>query len=110
MAALSTSDPGKAVVQNATVQIAVDHGPQIGTVKPIGPLKILLIHPFKILKMILNTLVIDRTLRPARAIEGIFRRVFSSLSGTMLHRDWVVFDFVVRRHVKILDLLNILHL
>ena len=72
----------------STVQIAVDHGPQIGAVKPIGSLKAFLIHPFKILKMILNTLVIDRILRPARAVEGIFRRVFSSISGTMLHRDW----------------------
>jgi len=34
IAALCTSDPGKAVAQNATVQITVDHGPQIGTVKP----------------------------------------------------------------------------
>ena len=54
--ALCTSDPGKAVAQNATVQIAVDHRPQIGTIKPIGPLKGLLIHLFKILKMILHTL------------------------------------------------------
>ena len=36
MAAVCTSDPGKAVAQNATVQITVDHGPQIGTAKPIG--------------------------------------------------------------------------
>jgi hypothetical protein len=86
-------------VPPSPVQIAVDHGPQIGTVKPIGSLKAFLIHPFKILKMILNTLVIDRILCPARAVEGIFRRVFSSISGTMLHRDWGGFGFVFRRHV-----------
>jgi hypothetical protein len=39
MTAFPTSDPGKPVTQNAAVQIAADHGPQIGTVKPIDPLK-----------------------------------------------------------------------
>ena len=63
MAALCTSDPGKAVSQNATVQITVDHGPKIGTVKTISPLKALLIDLFKVLEMILNTLVIGRILR-----------------------------------------------
>ena len=72
MAAFSTSDPGKAVAQNATVQIAVDHGPQIGTVKPIGPLKALFIHLFKILEMILHTLIIARILGSARPVEVIF--------------------------------------
>jgi hypothetical protein len=48
MAALCTSDPGKAVTQNATVQITVDHRAQIGTVKPIGPLKALFIDLFKV--------------------------------------------------------------
>ena len=46
MAALCTSDPSKAVSQNATVQITVDHGPKIGTVKTISPLKALLIDLF----------------------------------------------------------------
>jgi len=58
MTALSTSDPGETVTQNPTVQIAVDDGPQIGTIKPIGPLKTFLIDPFKLLEMILNTLII----------------------------------------------------
>ena len=55
---LLTSDSGKAVTQNPTVQIAVDHGPQIGTIKTIGPLKTFLIDPFKGFKMILDTMVI----------------------------------------------------
>ena len=46
--------------------MAVDHGPQIGTVKPIGPLKALLIHLVEILEMILNTLIIGGILRLAR--------------------------------------------
>ena len=58
MTALPTSDPGETVSQNPTVQIAVDHGPQIRTVKPIGPLKTLLIDLFKGFKMILDTMVI----------------------------------------------------
>jgi len=66
MAALCTSDPGKAVTQNATVQITVDPGAQIGTIKPVGSLKALLIDPFKILEMILNTLVIGRIFRPTQ--------------------------------------------
>jgi hypothetical protein len=87
MAALSTSDPGKAVAQNARVQIAVDHGPQIGTVKPIGPFKTLLIHLFEIFEMILNTLVIGRILRPARTVGTVFRSPFTPLLGPMLYRD-----------------------
>ena len=49
MATVLTSDSGKATMKNPTIQIAVDHGPQIGTPKPVGPLKALLIHQFKIL-------------------------------------------------------------
>jgi hypothetical protein len=63
MAALPTSDPDKAVAQNATVQIAVNYGAQIGTEKPMGPRKTLLIHLFGILGMMLNTLIIGGILR-----------------------------------------------
>jgi hypothetical protein len=38
--------------------------------------------------MILNTLIIGGILRPARAVEGIFGRVFSPLPDIMLDRDW----------------------
>jgi hypothetical protein len=98
MAAFPTSDPGKAVTQNATVSITVDHRPQVGMVKPIGPLKALLINLFEILEMILNTLIIGRILRPTRAVE------------TMLHRDWRGCGFFVRCHVETLGLLDSLHL
>jgi hypothetical protein len=97
MAALCTSDSGKAVAQNATVQIAVDHGPQIGTVKPIGPLKALFIDLFKVLEMILNTLVIGRILRPARTVGAVFRSVFSFLRDTMRYRDRGRLGLVVHR-------------
>ena len=97
MAALCTSDSGKAVAQNATVQIAVDHGPQIGTVKPIGPLKALLIDLFKVLEMILHTPVIGRILRPARTVGAVFRSVFSFLRDTMRYRDRGRLGLVVHR-------------
>jgi hypothetical protein len=76
MTTVLTSDPSETVEQNATMQIAVDHEPQIGMIKPLRLLKSLLIHPFKILKMILNKLVIDRTLWLTRTVEGIFRTTF----------------------------------
>jgi hypothetical protein len=79
--------PGEAVLQNPTVQVAVDDGPKIGMVKPIGPFKPLLINPFKGFEMILNTLAIGRILWPARTVEGIFGRVFSPLPDIMLDRD-----------------------
>ena len=51
---LPTSDPGKAVTKNSTVQVAVDHGPQIETVKLIGQPKTLRIDLFKIPEMVLR--------------------------------------------------------
>jgi len=49
MTAFSTSDPGKAVMKNPAVQVAVNDGPEIGAVKPIGSLKPFLIDPFEVL-------------------------------------------------------------
>jgi hypothetical protein len=48
----------------------VDHGPQIGTAEPIGPLKTFLINPFKGFKMILDTMVIGGILRPAGSVRA----------------------------------------
>ena len=104
MAVLSTSDPGKAIAQNATVQIAVDHGAQIGTVKPIGPLNALLIDLFKFLKMILNTLVMGRILRPAKTVGTVFRSPFTPLLGQMLYRDRHCLRSVVHRRFEIFPL------
>ena len=87
MTALPTSDPAETVTYNPTVQIAVDDGPQIGTVKPIGPLKTFLIDPFKGFKMILDIMVIGEILRPAGSVEDIFRRAFAPLPDTILSRD-----------------------
>jgi hypothetical protein len=36
MAAFCTSDPGEPVTQNPAVQVAVNDGPKIGTIKPIA--------------------------------------------------------------------------
>jgi hypothetical protein len=44
----------------------------MGTIKPIGPLKAFLIDLFKVLEMILNTLVISRILRPARTVLSLY--------------------------------------
>jgi len=87
MTALPTSDLTETVTQNPTVQIAVDDGPHIRTIKPISPLKTFLIDPFKVFEVILDTIVIEGILRPARPAEGIFRRAFSPLPNTMLSRD-----------------------
>jgi hypothetical protein len=59
---LPTSDLGKAVTKNSTVQVAVDPRPQIKKVKLIGQPKTPLIDLFK--------------------IPGMFLRVYSSLWGT----------------------------
>ena len=103
MAALCTSDPGKAVAQNATVQIAVDHGAQIGTVKPIGPLKALLIDLFKVLEVILHTLIIARILGSARTVGTVFRIPLTPLLGPMLYRDRDRLGLVVHRLFEIFD-------
>ena len=49
MTAFSTSDPGKAVMKNPAVQVAVNDGPEIGAVKPIDSLKPFLMDPSGIL-------------------------------------------------------------
>ena len=108
MAAVCTSDPGKAVAENATFQITVDRGAQIGTVKPIGSLKALLIDLFKVLEMILNALVIGRILGPARTVGNV--SPLTSLLGPMLYRDRGRLGLVVHRRLGIFGLTCSLHL
>ena len=108
MAALCTSDPSKAVSQSATVQITVDHGPKIGTVKTISPLKALLIDLFKVLEMILNTLVIGRILGPARTVGAV--SPFTPVLDSPLHRDRDRLGLVVYRLFEIFRPMNSLHL
>ena len=69
MAAFCTSDPGEPVTQNPAVQVALNDGPKIGTIKPIGPFQPLFIDPFKVLEMIFHTLVIGGILRSAGTIN-----------------------------------------
>jgi hypothetical protein len=54
MAAVLASDPGKAVMQNSTIQVTVNHLLYIGTEEPVLPLKLLLINLLELLKMLLN--------------------------------------------------------
>jgi hypothetical protein len=58
MTAIFASNPGKAVMQNPTVQIAVNHLLYIRTEESIFLLKSFLINLFELFKIILNTLVI----------------------------------------------------
>jgi len=81
MAAFLASDPSEAVMKNPTVEVAVNNRPEVGTVKPIGPLKTFLIDPFKGIEMILDTLVIKGILRPARAVEDLFWSPFFQIDG-----------------------------
>ena len=58
MTAFSTSDSSEAVLKNPAAEVAVNDGPEIGTIKPIGYLKAFLIDPFKGFEMILDKMVI----------------------------------------------------
>jgi hypothetical protein len=58
-----TSDPGKAVFQNAAVQIAVNHLPDIRAEKSIFLLKTLLVNLLECFKTIFDTTVVSGILR-----------------------------------------------
>jgi len=69
MTAIFASDPGKAVMQNPTVQIAVNHLLYIRTEEPVFPLKPVLINLFEPFKIVFNTLVIRGALRFALPVN-----------------------------------------
>jgi hypothetical protein len=77
----STSDLAKADTQNATAQIVVDHGPQIGTVKPTVPLKGFLIDPFKGLTKPVFLWVLLRAIVYMALTEGIGKAYITHLVG-----------------------------
>ena len=68
MAAFAASDPGKAVMQDAAIEVAVDDLSHIGPEKAIFFSKTLIIDLLKRLEMVFNTLIILRVLWFARAI------------------------------------------
>jgi len=90
---------GRIRFTDLTIQITVDHRQQIGTIKPIGSLKAFLIHMFKILEMILNTLAVGRILRPTGMVGGIFQTAFTSIWGSILYLSKGRFH----HHVKIFE-------
>ena len=69
MATISALDPGKAVVQIATVKIPIDDLFHIWAEKAILPRKPILIHVRKGLEMILNAAVVRRIVRIARLVN-----------------------------------------
>jgi hypothetical protein len=64
-----TSDPGKAVFQNAAVQIAVYHLPDIRAEKSIFLFKTLLVNLLECFKIIFDTTVVSGILGLALSIN-----------------------------------------
>jgi hypothetical protein len=63
MVAIPALHPGKAVVQVATFQVAVNHLLEVGPPESVRPFEPLLVDLNKGLKMVLHTPVIIRRLR-----------------------------------------------
>jgi hypothetical protein len=70
MAAAFTFHAGKAVVQIAAIEIAIDHLLDIGPPESVLPGEMLIIDPDKAFKMVLYTTVVIRILRISRTING----------------------------------------
>ena len=70
MAAIPAFYPGKAVVQVATFQVAVNDLLKVGTPEPVRPFEPLLVNLNKGLRMVLHTPVIIRRLRVPGAVNG----------------------------------------
>ena len=68
--ALSAADPGKSVMQNPAVKIAIDHFLDIRTIESISSFKPLFANVFEGLEMILHTLIIWRVLGVALPVNG----------------------------------------
>jgi len=83
VAAIPAPDTGKATVQDAGVKIPVKHFLHIRPEKPVLFRKALIIDLLKRLKMVFYALVILRSLRTARAINGrnIGHWLFSLIRG-----------------------------
>ena len=69
MTAIAASDPGKAVMQDAAIDVAVDDLSHIGPEKAIFFSKTLIIDLLKRLEMVFKTLIILRVMWFARAID-----------------------------------------
>ena len=69
MAAIATSDTGKAIMQDAAIQVSVNHLPDIGAEKAAFFGKMIFVNLFQGLKMIFHALIILGLLRPAWPID-----------------------------------------
>jgi hypothetical protein len=80
MAAILAPDPGEAVVEDAAIQVAVDHVFHISAEKAVPRVETLVVDPLKFLKMILNASVILGILQATRAVNRrpVGHRMFPS--------------------------------
>jgi hypothetical protein len=88
--AVFTAHAGKAIVQNAAVQAAVNHLLDIRTVKTILSLKPICIYLFKRFKVVLYALVIWRALRialPVNRCRHEYRNLSQIMSKALFHRN-----------------------
>ena len=89
MAAVFASDPGESVMENAAIEITVNDHFDIRTKKTILLGKTVVVNLFKYLKMILNTLIIQRLLWLARSIyrRNVGHDRFSFKSGSRIPNE-----------------------
>ena len=74
MAAIVAADAGKTIFQDSTIQVAVDHLPEIGAKKAVGALESFLIDLFENFEMILHALIVVGVLRIALLVDGFRHR------------------------------------
>lgn len=86
MTTVTASHSSKAVVEDATIKVAVNYLSYIWAEKAIQTGKALIIDLFKFFKMILNTLIVLRVLRFSRAIYR--RDVGHGLKGLSVYPLW----------------------
>ena len=72
MAAIPTTHPGKAIFQNAAIQVAVDDLPDVGSQEAVLPWKPVVIDLPESLKMVFHALIVRRFLRLAPAVNGFW--------------------------------------
>lgn len=70
MAAIPAAHPGKAVLQNAAIQVAVDDLLDVGTQETVLPWKPVVIDLFESFKIIFHALIVGRILRFALTVNG----------------------------------------
>ena len=70
MVAIPALHPGKAVVQVATVQVAVNDLLEVGPPEPVRPFKMLFIDLDEALEVVLHAPIIIRRLRVPGTVNG----------------------------------------